>query len=296
MHSFRFACFWLPVAALLGAAWTAAAAQPPDVAAFVGSWRGSTTSPDGATTAVVLTITEADGAYGGVVSSMRLAREAPLTHVGVQNGMLVAEAAVDTRLGPLVVRYELVLKDEGNAASGTQQLVFGAQRVAFDVEFRRRRRRDVPQPQVEQRIGYFTGTWAFDYTGGEFPPLSQGTRTGRVTFTARGDAPWIDGVVTGEVFGEAYEERVVIGYDADNNFLVFREALSNGVELLSLANWQSPIGITFVTSPVEADGSVYQLRRVIAVTSETAFRVTEEFAVNGGPFRRLGNAVFRRVE
>ena len=296
MHRFRFAFLGLPVAAVLVPAWTAAAAQPPDAAAFAGSWRGATTSPDGVTTAVLLTITEADGVYGGVVSSMRLARDAPLTHVGVQNGMLVAEAAVDTRLGPLVVRYELVLNEEGNVASGTQQLVFGAQRVASDVEFRRRRRRDVPQPQVEQRIGYFVGTWAFDYTGGEFPPLSLGTRTGRVTFTARGDAPWIDGVVTGDAFGEAYEERVVIGYDADDNFLVFRETLSNGVELLSVANWQSPIGITFVTSPVEADGSVYQLRRAIAVTSETAFGVTEEFSVDGGPFRRLGNAVYRRVE
>ena len=296
MHRFRFAVLWLPVAGVLAPAWTAAAAQPPDAAAFVGSWRGSTTSPDGDTTAVALTITETDGVYGGVVSSLRLAREAPLTHVGVENGTLVAEAAVDTRLGALMIRYELAMNEDGSAASGTQQLVFGAQRVALDVEFRRRRRRDVPQPQVAQRIGYFVGTWAFDYTGGEFPPLSLGTRTGRVTFAARGDAPWVDGVVTGDAFGEAYEERVIIGYDAEDNFLVFRETLSNGVELLSVANWRSPIGITFVTSPVEADGSVYQLRRVIAVTSETAFRVTEEFSVDGGPFRRLGNAVYRRVE
>lgn len=296
MYRFRPACFWLPVAAALSPVCTAAAAQPPDAAAFAGSWRGSTTSPDGTTTPVVLTITETDGVYGGVVSSLRLAREAPLTHVAVQDGLLVAEAAVDTRLGALVIRYELAINEDGSAASGTQQLVFGAQRATLDVEFRRRRRRDVPQPQVEQRIGYFAGTWAFDYTGGEFPPLSLGTRTGRVTFTARGDAPWVDGVVTGDAFGEAYEEHVVIGYDAEDNFLVFRETLSSGVELLSVANWQSPIGITFVTSPVEADGSVYQMRRVIAVTSETAFRVTEEFAVDGGPFRRLGNAVYRRVE
>ena len=297
MHRSGFGPFWLPLAAALAPACAAAAAaQPPDDAAFTGSWRGNAAAPDGATTAVVLTLAESDGVYTGAVSGFEIGREAPLTHVSVTDGTLVAEAAVDTRLGALVVRYALTVNEDGDVLTGTQQLVFGAQRVAFAVELERRRRRDVPQPQVEQRIGYFAGTWAFDYTGGEFAPLSLGARTGQVTFTERGATPWLDGVVTGDVFGDAYEEQVVIGYDPENGFLLFKEVLSNGVELLSVADWRSPIGITFVTSPVEAGGRVYQLRRVIAVTSETAFRVTEEFSVDGGPFRRLGNAVYRRVE
>ena len=42
----------------------------------------------------------------------------------------------------------------------------------------------------------------FDYTGGEFPPLSIGTRSGRVTFTAIPHGSFVLGQVTGEVFGD----------------------------------------------------------------------------------------------
>ena len=282
----------LATVGLVSAAW----AQGGDEAAFAGTWRGTATAADGSTSDVLLTLTASGAAYGGTVSGFELGREAPLTRVAVANRELAAETSVDTRLGALTVRYALTLHDDGDVLSGAQRVLFGAHGTVLDVELRRRPRRDVPQPQVEQRIGYFAGTWAFDYTGGEYPPLGLGTRSGQVTFTQRGDTPWLDGVVRGNVFGEAYEERVTVGYDAEHRFLVFRETLWNGVELLSVASWQSPIGITFVTSPAEADGRVYQLRRVIAVTSETAFRTTEEFSVDGGPYRRLGNAVYRRVE
>ena len=263
---------------------------------YLGSWRGNAASADGTTTAVVLTVAAANSTYGGVMSGFGPGREAPLTSVTIADGMLMAETSVDSRLGLLSVRYELSLNEGGDILSGVQQLIFGNQRIVFDVELKKRRRRDVPQPQVKQRIGYFVGTWAFDYTGGEFPPLSIGTRSGRVQFTQRGDSSWVDGQVTGDVYGDTYEEHLVIGYDPENRFLVFQEMLSNDIELLSVANWQSPIGINFVTTPVEHNGQSYQLRRVIAVTSETAFRVTEEFSIDGGPFRRLGNADYRRVD
>ena len=99
----------------------------------------------------------------------------------------------------------------------------------------------------------------------------------------------------GDVFGNSYTEGVTIGFDSENQFLLFKETLSNDVELLSIADWQSPIGIGFVTIPIEYDDRLYQLRRVMSVTSETAFQVTEEFSVDGGPFRRLGNADYQRV-
>ena len=153
----------------------------------------------------------------------------------------------------------------------------------------------MPQPQVEQSIEYFLGTWAFEYTGGEFPPLSIGTRSGQLTVTRRRDSNWAEGTIVGDVFGDSYTERVTIGFDSENQFLVFKETLSNDVELLSIADWQSPIGISFVIIPIEYDDHLYQLRRVMTITSEIAFQVTEEFSVDGGPFRRLGNADYQRV-
>ena len=64
---------------------------------------------------------------------------------------------------------------------------------------------------------------------------------------------------------------------------------------LALGDWSSPIGITFLTLPLEADGNVYVLRRLMQVASETSFSVTDEFSVDGGPFRRLGNGAFLRA-
>jgi len=263
---------------------------------FTGNWRGTATGADGATTEVVLTLTDADGAWAGAVSGFDPGRDAPLTRIEIGDASVLAEAEVATRLGALILRYDLTLADDGRRLTGTRQVIAGAAQTTADVELRRHRRSDVPQPQVEQRIGYFVGAWRFDYLGGEYPPLSIGTRSGQVVFTQRGEAPWVDGAVTGEFFGEAYEERLSIGFDPESQTLVMQEQLSNGVELLSVGDWRSPIGIDLVTRPVEADGRTYQLRRHVTITSERAFRITEEFSVDGGPFRRLGNADYQRID
>ncbi len=276
-------------------------AAPPAVLAqtteeaYLGTWRGNASGTEGATTNVALTLTSSNGEFSGVMSGFATGREAPLTSATLSNGTLTVETTVDSRLGSLSVRYELRLSEDNDVLTGTQCLVFGDQRFLFNVELKKRRRRDVPQPQVEQSIEYFLGTWAFEYTGGEFPPLSIGTRSGQLTVTRRRDSNWAEGTIVGDVFGDSYTERVTIGFDSENQFLVFKETLSNDVELLSIADWQSPIGISFVTIPIEYDDHLYQLRRVMTITSEIAFQVTEEFAVDGGPFRRLGNADYQRV-
>ena len=276
-------------------------AAPPAVLAqtteeaYLGTWRGNASGTEGATTNVALTLTSSNGEFSGGMAGFATGREAPLTSATLSNGTLTVETTVDSRLGSLSVRYELRLSEDNDVLTGTQYLVFGDKRLLFDVELKKRRRRDVPQPQVEQSIEYFLGTLAFEYTGGEFPPLSIGTRSGQLTVTRRRDSHWAEGTIVGNVFGDSYTERVTIGFDSENQFLVFKETLSNDVELLSIADWQSPIGISFVTIPIEYDDHLYQLRRVMAVTSETAFQVTEEFSVDGGPFRRLGNADYQRV-
>ena len=276
-------------------------AAPPAVLAqtteeaYLGTWRGNASGTEGATTNVTLTLTSSNGEFSGVMSGFATGREAPLTSATLSNGTLTVETTVDSRLGSLSVRYELRLSEDNDVLTGTQCLVFGDQRFLFNVELKKRRRRDVPQPQVEQSIEYFLGTWAFEYTGGEFPPLSIGTRSGQLTVTRRRDSNWAEGTIVGDVFGDSYTERVTIGFDSENQFLVFKETLSNDVELLSIADWQSPIGISFVTIPIEYDDHLYQLRRVMTITSEIAFQVTEEFSVDGGPFRRLGNADYQRV-
>ena len=173
--------------------------------------------------------------------------------------------------------------------------MLGAHGFDVSLELTRARRTEVVQPQVEQRIGYFAGEWTFEYTGGEFPPLSIGTRTGTVNFSPVQDEPFVRGQVTGEVFGEAYEEAWTIGFDEDTQAVLWREELSTGQQLIRLGDWTSPIGITFRTAPVEVDRRVYVLKRMMRVTSDTVFSVTDEFSVDGRPFRRLGNGSYIRA-
>jgi hypothetical protein len=187
------------------------------------------------------------------------------------------------------------LTQEDQVLSGGGRITLGDHRFDVSLELKRARRADVPQPQIEQRSGYFSGEWTFKYTGGEFPPLSIGTRTGTVLFTALPHGPYVQGHVTGEVFGKSYAETWTIGFDADVQSIVWHEQLSTGRQLVGLGDWTSPIAIAFLTAPVEADGGVYVLKRLMQTTSNTAFTVTDQFSVDGGPFRRLGNGSYVTV-
>jgi hypothetical protein len=158
----------------------------------------------------------------------------------------------------------------------------------------RQRRQSPPQHQVERTVAYFVGRWRVEYVGGEFPPLSAGGRSGTVTFSRLGASNFVAGQFEGELLGKPYREVDTIGFDPDTNALVMLERRADGLELVSLGNWRSPLAMTFQTTPVQANGRTYQLRRVISVTSDVAFEVTEEFSVDGGPFRRLGNGHYTK--
>jgi hypothetical protein len=158
----------------------------------------------------------------------------------------------------------------------------------------RQRRESPPQHQVERTIGYFAGTWRFDYTGGEFPPLSAGSRSGTITFLRVGTSNFVAGQLDGELAGKPYRETQTIGFDPDSFALAVVERRPDNSELVSLGSWRSPLAILFQTAPVQAGGKTYQLKRVISVTSDVAFEVTEEFSVDGGAFKRLGKGHYTK--
>ena len=234
-----------------------------------------------------------DGSYAGLVTGFGPGTEIRLSSVTTSDAQLRVEGATDTDFGPLAFVYSLTKQEQ--ALTGGGRVTLGDHGFDVSLELTRGRRATVPQPQIEQRIDYFAGQWSFEYTGGEFPPLSIGTRSGSVTFTPVPHGPYVQGQVTGEVFGEPYEETWTIGFDADRQSIVWHEQRSTGQLLLSLGNWTSPIGITFLTAPVEADGKVYVLKRLMQTTSDTAFTVTDQFSVDGGPFRRLGSGSYIRA-
>ena len=87
-----------------------------------------------------------------------------------------------------------------------------------------------------------------------------------MTFTKTGASNFVTGRLDGELLGKPYQEQLSIGLDPDTNMLAFVEKRPDGVELVSVASWRSPIAITFQTSPVQANGKIYQLRRLLSVT------------------------------
>ncbi len=171
----------------------------------------------------------------------------------------------------------------------------GAQKFDVTLALQRRPRAEAIQPHVEQRVDYFVGRWKYEYLGAEYPPLSAGGRSGTMTFTRTGASNFVAGRLDGELLGKPYQEQLSIELDPETNMLAVVEKRPDGVELVSVASWRSPIAITFQTSPVQANGKIYQLRRLLSVMSPTAFDVTEEFSVDGGPFKRLGNGHYTKL-
>ena len=260
---------------------------------WAGSWRGTLTTPEGEDTGLTLTLVAADGRYTGLVTGFGPGTEIRLTNVETDDVQVTVEGAAETAFGALALVYSLTLDER--TLTGGGRVTLGGHGFDVTLELTRRRRTDVPQPQIVQRLQYFSGSWTFEYTGGEFPPLSIGTRSGTVSFTDIPLGPFVRAQVTGDVFGEAYEETWLIGFDEETLATLWQEELSTGQRMLGLGNWTSPIGITFLTLPVESDGRVYVLKRLMQMTSETSFFVTDEFSVDGGPFRRLGNGSFLRT-
>ena len=281
---------WMMV--LLAAGLAAPALAQPDP--WAGTWRGELTSGSDAGTSVSLTLAAGgEGGYTGLVNGLAPNAEVRLDRIVVDGGQVTVAAATDTDFGPLSFVYTLIR--DGRELSGIGRVTAGGHGFDVSLALSRARRADVPQPQIEPRIGYFSGRWRFEYTGGEFPPLSVGTREGTVSFEALPAGPFVRGRAESDLFGEPYEEVWTIGFDEATRAVVWVERRPDGGTLTALGNWTSPIAITFLTAPVEADGRVHVLKRVVRTTSDSAFAVVDEFSVDGGPFRRLGNGSYLRI-
>ena len=252
----------------------------------VGNWRGTLTSAMGVESPIIITIVKKGDGYAGSTSGLSASSESALKRVTVNGTKVSVEAADDSKLGAVSLSADLTA--EGNTLKGAGTVSVGAQTFDITLALQRRPRADAIQPHVEQRIDYFAGRWKYEYLGAEYPPLSAGGRSGTLTFTKTGASNFVTGRLEGELLGKPYQEQLSIGLDPETNMLAFVEKRPGAVELVSVASWRSPIAIRFQTSPVQANGKVYQLRRLMSILSPTAFDVTEEFSVDGGPFRRLG--------
>ncbi len=280
-----------------------------------GRWEGKISSMQGERPTAAVFKKEGEG-YTGKTLGLRPGTEVQLKDIKVNGDTVTAIADLETPQATLTVNYSFKL--EGETMKGQGSLDFGGQAVTFDVELKRvsmdteaplvaagqggqggqaaapAARPVVQQPQQKQSPDYFAGQWTFKYLGRE-SALGPAPREGTVTYTKRADGKSLDAVIEGKTDAGAYRESAVIVFDEANTTLTFTEKLANGVVVNSKGDWSSPITIKFAVEPINAKGQRVALRRHLSVVSAHSFTVTEELSEDGGPFVRLGSAVFSKV-
>jgi hypothetical protein len=257
---------------------------------------------------------------------MRGGAEITLKDFKIDGDKVTARADVETPQATITINYTFTLA--GETMKGQGALDFGGQAVTFDLDLKRvsastdapaaaaaqqapaqqqqqgqqqgqgqgpqRQRIDVPQPQQKQSIDYFAGQWTYKYIGRE-SALWPAPRECVVTFTKRADGKSVEGVSDCRHEGGAFKDTSVIVFDEATKMMTFTEKLGSGVTLNSRGDWTSPISIRFTIDPVTAKRQKLQLRRTISVVAAHSFTVAEELSEDGGPFVRLGSAVFTKV-
>lgn len=280
-----------------------------------GRWEGKTQSPRGEQDTTVVFKKEGE-AYKGTTSLM--GREVIIKDIKIEGDNMTAKADVETPQATITINYKFTLA--GETMKGQGALDFGGQAVTFDMNLKRvsggtdaaaapvaattarpaagggqqRPRNDVAQPQQKQSLDYFVGAWNFRYMGRE-SALGPAPRDGIITFTKNADGKSLNAVIEGKTEAGAYKETAVVTFDEATKQLTFQEKLANGTRLNSKADWSSPIAIRFTIDPIKIKSESLQLRRNISVISAHSFTLTEELSEGGGPFVRLGNAVYSKV-
>ena len=130
--------------------------------------------------------------------------------------------------------------------------------------------RYLPQPQQQQGVEYFAGSWRFEYIGRE-SPVGAGPRAGTVTFTRKGASNVLDMRTEGQTdAGTAYKESGTAEWNDEQKTMTFRERSAGGVELVSPGNWSSPLAIRSETQPIKAGNQTVRVRRVYSIISGVA--------------------------
>jgi hypothetical protein len=284
----------------------AVSAQAQDKLA--GRWAGTIEGIQGKQNAVA-TFKKEGEAYTGTITGLRPGSDAALKDIKMDGDKVTAKTEVETPQGNIVINYSFVV--QGESLKGKAEVEFGGQPYTFEIDLKRGAelpagaaaappaqqppaRREVPQPQQKQSINYFVGQWSFNWIGRE-SALGPAPREGVTTFTLRPDGKSLDAKTVGKADGKPFTESAVITFDDATKMMTFSEKLANGVQVKSTGDWRSPISIRFTVEPIKVKSQTLALRRIISVVAAHSFTVAEELSEDGGPFVRLGSAIYTKV-
>jgi hypothetical protein len=287
---------------------SAFAGPPAQKDRLEGRWAGTVDGLQGKQDAVANFKKEGDK-YTGSISGMRPGMSAPLKDIKLDGDKVTAKTELETPQGSITINYSFVLQAETMKGKGEAE--FGGQTFGFDFDLKRTgdaqaaaapdaaparpQRRDVPQPQQKQSLDYFVGQWSFDWIGRE-SPLGPGPREGITTFTRNADGTSLTFRTEGKADGKPYSETGSVTFDEATKMLTFTQRLGNGIQIQSKGDWRSPISIRFTVDPIKVKNQTLMLRRMISVVAAHSFTVAEELSEDGGPFVRLGSAVYSKME
>lgn len=294
---------------------------------LTGRWEGKTQSPQGErpTTA---TFKKDGDSYTGTITGQR--GEMPLKDIKLDGDKVTAKAEVETPQGALTITYSFTL--QGDALKGTGSLNFGGNPFSFELDLKRNgagaaaagagaaatggntgsasasggasgasgapaaraQRPNIPQPQQQQSLDYFVGQWSFKYIGREsgFGPAP---REGVLSLSKRADGQAVEGVADVKHEGGLFKESYLITFDQTTKMLNLSVKQPDNVNIKSTGDWSSPIAIRFKTDQVKIKGVTLQLRRTLNVIAAHSFSIADELSEDGGPFVRLGSAVFSKI-
>jgi hypothetical protein len=268
-----------------------------------GRWEGTTKSIQGERPSTIVFKKVADG-YTGTITGMQ--GTAPLNEIKVAGDDVTAKAEVDSpQAGRLNINYKLLVQGETLKGEGTLEI--GGQTYNFTVDLKRvstvpeeaRQRRStgpaVPQPQQKQSLDYFVGEWTFKWVGRDSVFGAGGRREGTTTFKLGSGGKTLESSTEGKSEEGNYQENAVIGFDETTKMLSFTER-RGGLMVTSKGDWSSPLGIRFTVDPIKVKDKTVQLKRTAVIISAHSFSVTEELSEDGGPFVRLGQALFSRAK
>jgi hypothetical protein len=283
---------------------------------LAGRWEGEINSMQGKRPTTV--IFKKEGAeYTGRTAGLRPNTEVKLYDIKVDGTKITAKTDLETPQATVTINYTFTLA--GDALTGEGALDFGGNAIKLQVNLKRvsndtegalfsaaqqqqtqqqsqvrPQRPVIEQPQQKQSIDYFVGTWNYKYVGRE-SNIAPAPREGSITFTKNTDGKSVTGVGTGKHDAGAYKDGMNIVFDEATKMLTVAETSAAGVKLNSTGDWSSPISIRFSYDVVTAKGQKLQLRRTLSVVAAHSFTITDELAEDGGPFVRLGNAVYSKV-
>jgi hypothetical protein len=272
-----------------------------------GRWVGTVEGLQGKQAAIATFKKEGDK-YTGTITGLRPGMDASLKDIKLDGDKVTAKTEIETPQGTVAVTYDFVV--QGDTLKGKGEAEFGGQTYGFDFDMKRggetaagpqqpqpppTPRREVPQPQQKQSLNYFVGQWTFKWVGRE-SPLGPAPREGTATFTVRPDGKTIDLRVEGKADEKPFKESAVIIWDEATKMMTVSEKLANGVQIQSKGDWRSPISIRFTIDPIKVKGKTVLLKRIISIVAAHSFTVTEELSEDGGPFVRLGSAVYSKAQ